>query len=318
MDKEGQFKLQVPASSESGNIGFLVRYANYAALKADEDDATDFGSFNRHERNTENQDIFTTGHGVGYVTVNTSNEEYLPFIVPNERTAIETTPLKLGTAYHDISQAAFAHQDRVNDGVTPPIQEWDEDIQAAKLYINTLPFLETVVNQEVTVGVDAGGRSGTINLDGMLALNIGANTSDRQSLWLDYAGGIVSNVGRDIRGRSYVGTFDGDILVQVGGPTVATDSRFQGVNANRDGAVDIRVISGGDGGGGGGATMSVIRIDTEGVRIYTPSKLEIQCASDMRLESKGKMVFNAEEIFMYGNDRETGRWVERGPGNTIK
>jgi hypothetical protein len=59
-------------------------------------------------------------------------------------------------------------------------------------------------------------RSGQVNLDGSLELNIGANTIDRQSLWLDTAGGIVGNVGRDLNNNSLILGMDGNAFVQVG------------------------------------------------------------------------------------------------------
>ncbi len=86
-----------------------------------------------------------------------------------------------------------------------------------------------VVSKIIYVGGDkanAGGRSGQINFDGSLELNVGANTVDRQSLWLDTAGGIVANVGRDKLNRSMIMGMDGDCFIQVGGYGVSTDSRF--------------------------------------------------------------------------------------------
>ena len=39
IDKEGQFKLNVPASSEKGNVPILTRYENYSTINSFEEDA---------------------------------------------------------------------------------------------------------------------------------------------------------------------------------------------------------------------------------------------------------------------------------------
>src|SRR5690606_18370037 len=124
---------------------------------------------------------------------------------------------------------------------------------------------------------NAGGRSGTITLDGMLSLAIGANTIDRQSMWLDCAGGIVSNVGRDINDISYAGRFDGDVLVQIGGATVGDDSRFSHLNnAYKPGVFDLRIATGG--------MMHILRFDESGLRIYTPGEIDMVSEGHMKFQ----------------------------------
>ncbi len=287
IDKEGQFKLNIPMSSNIGNVGLVTRTENYTTLKAIETNS-DPRAF---ARSSTNQDIFLDSFGSGTVTVEDA---------PIDR--ITDQPIKLGTAYHSISDTLQLHA-RTNPVIT-----------FADSKLNKVSPVTKVVEPEIVTkgeSANAGGRSGTITIDGMINMSIGANTSDRQSMWLDCAGGIVSNIGRDIQNISYAGRFDGDIMIQVGGATIDNDSRFGDLNnGNRDGVVDVRVVT--------NAQMHIVRIDSTGVRVYTPGEVDIVSEGMMRFKSRrNKIVLDAEEIWMYGNDRGTGRLVRRIPGLTI-
>lgn len=303
IDKEGQFKINIPASSEIGNVPLLVRYENYSTLKAFEDD-TDLGEF---VRNNDNRDIFQEAYGKGVVSLTGEDQVLEGFAAPDDRLTNE--PIKLGTAYHDLDKTLEAHQiespivwnssSKLNDASQVPV--------IAKIGDNDVTKAPTIVNSSLIVSgenANAGGRSGTISLDGFVNLNIGADTANRQSMWVDYAGGIVSNVGRDVNGRSYMGRFDGDMLIQIGGEGIADDTRFSELNnAIRDGALDIRVI--------GNGQMTIIRVDSRGVRIATPGQIDLESAGDMRLNAGGDMFLNAKGIYMYANDIGNARWVQR-------
>lgn len=297
VDKEGQFKINIPASSEAGNIPLLTRYENYCVLKA----AEEGGNPNQFIRSNDKIDIISEAYGDGYVQIKSANQEYQPYIVPNDR--FTEQPIKLGTAFHNIGSTILTHQAARQPEDQDIIQEYEE------AFVNELPRLDKVVTNEITIGENAGGRSGTITLDGSLSVSIGANTVDRQSLWIDCAGGTIANFGRDLQGMSFAGTFDGDIFIQVGGTTVSNDSRFQGMNSSRDGTVDIRVVT--------NATMTVLRIDSTGVKVYTPGMIDLVSYQNLRLKAFGDMIFDAENIFMYGNDRGTGRYVRKVPGKTL-
>jgi hypothetical protein len=302
VDKEGQFKINIPASSEVGNVPLLTRYENYSTLKAVQDGSTP----NQFIRNADNQDIFIESFGVGAVTLNGGNSDLNGFVAPVDR--ITNEPIKLGTAYHDLQKTVELHnrQDPVF---------WYENST-----FNSLPLLGDVVSPMVTVSgpdANAGGRSGTISLDGSVSLNIGANTVDRQSVWLDAAGGMVFNIGRDLNGRSLLGRFDGDIFVQVGGATVANDSRFGSVdNDVRAGTVDLRIVSTGSGSNG---NMTIIRVDSGGnISIASPGTVDIVSHGTMRLNAiGGDLLFNARGIYFYADDAGRGRWVQRKSGQTI-
>jgi hypothetical protein len=311
IDKEGQFKINVPASSEVGNIGLLVRHENFSNLKGAEEDK-DRGQFLRNATN--NTDVKLEPFGQGVIELKSNEETLKSFAAPTNR--INGEVIKLGTAFHEISEVAFPHKiNRIYDsgggtGGYPAS------------VLNEVDPVEDVVSPEIIVagsGANAGGRSGTISLDGMLSLSIGANTADRQSLWLDTAGGIVTAIGRDRWQRSIVGKLDGDVLLEVGGATVNDDSRFPSAtfrNEVRDGTIDIRVYSSG--------SFHTFRIDSQGINIHTPQRIVIVSEGDMRFKSvNSNIFFDAEGIYMYGGSVETAtrlvaRTTEGAAGRTIR
>lgn len=298
IDKEGQFRMNVPASSEVGNVGLTVRHENYSTLSASDND-TDPREF---VTNVDSTDVFLDSFGKGAVTLSsTSDNDLKGYAAPVDRITGEV--IKLGTVFHDISDTLQLHN---VDGLAVP--------QYPDSKLNQVPKVSEVFNPNIIVSGDdanAGGRSGTITLDGMLSMSIGANTSDRQSLWLDLAGGVVSNIGRDVRDISYSGRFDGDILLQIGGTTPSDDSRFDDLNnAYRPGALDIRVASGGQ--------MHIFRIDESGMRVYSVGEVDIVSEGHMKLQSrKGNVYIDGKGIYMYANEYGTARKVLRKPGKSI-
>lgn len=298
IDKEGQFKMNVPASSETGNVSLLVRQENFSNLK---------GFINKEDRGqflynaTNNTDLQLEPHGKGAISL-TSNEETLKsFAAPTSR--VDGSVIKLGTGFHDISGVLFLHK------VAKPYSDSGNAGYPNSL-LNSVDPVTDVVSSQVIVsgtGANAGGRSGTISLDGMLSVSIGANTIDRQSLWLDCAGGIVAAVGRDKYLRSIAATLDGDLFLQVGGPTVSDDSRFSSSTFNneaRDGTIDIRIWNSG--------SFHTIRIDPQGIKVHSPQRIDIVSEGDMRLKSvNGNLYFDAEGIYFYPSDGSTGRLVLR-------
>ncbi len=301
IDKEGQFRMNVPASSEVGNIGLTVRHENYSSIAASAND-TDPRAF---IRNVDNQDIFLDSFGKGAVTLSGGSDGNLDgFAAPTDR--VRGNPIKLGTTFHDITNTLTLHS--LPEGKVPVPLYPDSKL-------NFLPKVTQTFSPDIIVSGDdanAGGRSGTITLDGMLSLSIGANTIDRQSMWLDCAGGIVSNIGRDINDISYAGKFDGDILIQIGGATIGDDTRFNHLNnAYRSGSFDLRIAA--------GNMVHILRFDESGLRIYTPGEIDMVAEGHIKMESrKGNMYLNAEGIYLYANDRDTGRLVARTPGRTIR
>jgi len=315
VDKEGQFKINVPASSEKGNIPLLARYENYSTFGSDNP--------NKLEYRDDNLDIFLDSFSAPNVARNSntaipldsSNRGSITIMdgdavaTPEDR--ITGKPIKHGTVYHDILNTCYAHS---NIGFISYQNEKEGD-KGRNIDVESITesnnsefgadLNNVVTNIIKTTGSDAnaGGRSGSINMDGSLEFNIGANTIDRQSLWLDTAGGIIANVGRDLKNKSLAANLDGDIFIQIGGVGISTDNRFTGpnspTNAYRGAVFDIRVMN-------EGYTSTMIRIDRNGIQILCPSNIQIHSSKNMKITSDSNIHIECENLMLQG------RMVQKG------
>lgn len=292
IDKEGMFKLNVPASSEKGNIPLLTRYENYSTFGTE-----DNNNPNKLIFRDDNLDIFQDSFASSAFNINDGSISADRGSITLENDNSPTTPLdritqshiKHGTAYHDVLATCYVHQKPdflqfVADSSNPTF---------SKQAVTSIPLLKDVASNKIIVGgagANAGGRSGSLNFDGSIELNIGANTVDRQSLWMDLAGGMVANIGRDIKNMSAALSLNGDVFVQVGGLGVSTDSRFvQQMNGHIGAVLDIRVFN-------SGLRATMIRIDDEGVKILTPGNLSVHAGQDLRITADGDIAIDCETL----------------------
>ncbi len=312
VDKEGVFKWNVPSSSEVGNIPLLARYENYSVLASKENEKINPNEFIRPENY---QDIYLDSFaGQPRIKLAGSDEDFDGYYAPVDR--MTDSLFKMGTAFHDITRTCSEFQtsaDYLKAGLK--LINYDPNN-----ILNTLtPFSKIVSDTIIVNGPNAngGGRSGMMNFDGMVMANFGANTIDRQSLWLDFAGGVVSNIGRDKSGISYALNADGDILIQIGGEGLPEDqdSRFADQNASyRNGTLDIRVLNNGQ--------VSVVRIGPEGIEISSVGGLSFSAEQDITFKTNSNILLDAESVIVYpsqkSNGQPAGRAFNRMPaGKTI-
>lgn len=307
IDKEGQFKLNVPASSETGNIGLLTRYENYSTVSPNDKtkDPNDM-VFNPSYKDILIEPFANTQ----VITLKDDNGNVSGSI---DRFSSEDSPsyIKHGTAYHDISKTASTYQKDTFYNPYPSA----EGVKTSSLASGgVLPLPADIVNKELIISgpkANAGGRSGSLGFDGSLEINIGANTVDRQSLWLDTQGGILANVGRDLNNVSLAMNADGEVLLQIGGATVpAEKGRFQTSNTGwMAGVLDIRVFNTNN--AGGHNELTVFRIDNEGITMTTPGRMVFYSASDMLFRSGAKIEFDAEQLVL--NTRNVLKEPGKGP-----
>src|SRR5690606_20039217 len=98
IDKEGQFKINIPASSEIGNVSLNTRYENYSSILSKTDPLV---SPNQFVKNTENIDIYLTDFsGKPSISLNSSGDILDGYQSPIDYKTEE--PIKYGTAFHDI------------------------------------------------------------------------------------------------------------------------------------------------------------------------------------------------------------------------
>ena len=294
VDKEGQFKLNVPASSEVGNVPLLTRYENYSTFGTD-----DNSNPNKLVFRDDNLDIFQDSFAAPIFDINAGTFSPDRGSVKVSNNGVDGAPqdritqstIRHGTAYHDVLATCYAHQK--NDFLRPSFDSKNTGYN--KTITSGFPVLKNVVNNTINTGgtsANAGGRSGSINFDGSIDLNIGANTVDRQSLWLDTAGGIVGNVGRDLQNNSAVLGMDGNVFWQIGGMGVSTDSRFVKQNNGQIGAIlDIRVFN-------SNLRVTHIRIDDNGIVIATPGNMTLHSCGDLTLTADASIKIESEHVYV--------------------
>jgi hypothetical protein len=320
VDKEGQFKLNVPASSEFGNVPLLVRAENYSTFATTDSGNPNQTWFTQSPNNT-GQDIYVDSFAAPMTTPSASSSgfsttfQHGSVILKDGSTGANQGPIdrisqfvgnspyniRHGTAYHDILQTCSLQQNNQS------IQGYPLGTTPNPINTNYIQNLTKLVSTTIITsgsGANAGGRSGSINMDGSLDINIGANTVDKQSIWLDTAGGMVANIGRDLNSRSALVNFDGDVFIQVGGYGVAvSDARFPNSNGARVGTLDLRVFAGG--------YAHMFRIDSTGVTLMTPQSMNIYSAQGINMQSDGPIYIDSDNLYL------NQRLVLLGPAVTI-
>jgi len=313
LDKEGQFKLNIPASSEIGNVGLLSRYDNYTTINPTKiDNNTDYDYF---KKNIESNDVLLDQYGYGVVELK-GNDKLLP------KDRITKSPIKLGTAFHDISKTCV-YPIEPND----TIEQYRSGILFGPDNVitdgnkTTRPILKNTKNSIVSTELNidgykanAGGRSGTIVFDGMINCSIGANTADRQSAWFDYQGGIVERIGSDKNGISKATQTDGDVYYQIGGdpgfrltdgsiidkdpdPRFTNDTTIVKPSSNKTNRFELRVIQ-------GNGQYCRILIDNDGIIVSSPKNIEFRTDEDLLFYAGGNVRINGEAIYFHKDEAQ--------------
>lgn len=191
VDGEGLTKINIPASSETGNIPILGRYMTSVQ---DTNQIARSGQY----RDSKFVDIRMAPFAEGGQRIEDS--EYKPATTSGGGT------VTAGTAYHDLmniassifSEGKFKNPAGVGSSVPPMEREINNTISGSGT-------------------PNAGGRSVHANLDGSLEMSIGADTIDKKSVVLDLEGAMIAHIGKDKNGRSIIQQTDGDVLLQIGG-----------------------------------------------------------------------------------------------------
>lgn len=279
VDGEGLTKINIPASSETGNIPILSRYFT----SRDENDI-DNGAFKDKSRRDIRIKQFGAKSGNNFCGTNISNSDYLPETIDNSKVTV-------GTAYHDlmnIAESIFTSGALVDPKRVPGVST--EGPMSSNVS-NKIPDLNTASE------ANAGGRSLHLNLDGSMEMSIGADTVDKKSLVLDTQGSVVSHFGMDRNGRSIIHQTDGDIIIQVGGSTTSDDDRFDAKQAEqvRPGRIEIHLNRPGQG------TSQKILIDENGMTLDIQGNMVFKSSGDMAFDAGGRLLLHGELVFNYGS-----------------
>lgn len=279
IDKEGQFKLNVPASSSTGNIPLHTRYENYSTVFPNDKTKDP----NDSVFNDKYKDIliekYIDDDSIKLIDENKSRA------APVDRFSNPKSPIYIGhgTVYHDITKVA-RHSSAVQ------FYSPGEYSTTTLLDSGAITAIKDIVSKEIIVSgpkANAGGRSGSMNLDGSLELNIGANEVDEQSLWLDTQGGAVASIGQDKNGISLAASLDGNVFLELG-DSVGLDENNSGPKV-----FDLKVAD-------GVGNMTVFRIDKSGLSVTTQARYVVYSTGDMMFRSAARITMDAENVIING------------------
>jgi hypothetical protein len=291
VDSEGLTKINIPSSSETGNIPVLSRYFTSRDETDEENRSKERGDFRDQDRRDIRIKQFGAKSGNDFGGQGINNSDYAPKTIDNSSVTV-------GTAYHDlmnIAESIFSNGGALVDPSRVPNVSTDG------------PMSESVSNKIPDIGAipeaNAGGRSLHLNLDGSMEMSVGADTVDKKSMVIDTQGGVISHFGMDRNGRSIIQQTDGDIIIQVGGSTTSNDDRFD-TEQSRPGRIEIHLNRSGQG------TSQKILIDENGMTFDVQGNMMLKSSGDMILDSGSRLLLNGELIFAYGATGVEERKIE--------
>lgn len=290
IDKEGQFKLNVPRSSSNGTIPTIT---NFILGNTDTASRTDINSTQL-----------------------------------SKSTIISPTGGLAGTAFHDMVLTADrlirhnltsinpirVHGNTLgiqNNGDTPNIEfvvgpenQFPDTIPDYTTTISVMPDA-AAISQTIDPNA-SGGRSGLMNFEGSVEISIGKDDGDEKSLLLDTAGSLVAWFGADANGRSIVANTDGSVLLNIGDYTLDDNDvpifnpgllavRVNLVDEKKKGALKIEEVADSK-----DRSDHILYLGPKGM-IFTTGNgtpLVIRSSGDMLLESAGCIDLKAKEIRM--------------------
>lgn len=270
IDGEGLTKINIPASSETGNIPVLSRYFNNREEGSGADPKS--GSF----RPESLQDI-RIGQFGSQEGQQIANNSYTPKKIDEQEGTVT-----VGTAFHNILNVANSIFE--NGRITGNSAGSDA------------PPVSESIDNSIGGEPNAGGRSLHANLDGSIEASIGADTVDRKSLTIDCAGGIISQIGRDKNGRSLIQQFDGDVIIQIGSQSSVPDRRFgDDGQESRPGRLEIHLDR------GEGNSPQKLIIDERGLTLKVEGNTVFDTSGDMTISAGARLLLQGELVFMYGS-----------------
>lgn len=273
VDSEGLTKINIPASSDTGNIPLLTRYTNTSV------------SNNRDDWSFRDKNAVDVLHlGFGDLTEDGGVAIDSPGYVPQNVVASDQPgagqQIRYRTAWHNLPTTAIDLFGDIAGGNGPSFGS-----QAVSSIIS---------NSSTSPSPNAGGRSFHANLDGSLELNVGRDTVDGKSFVIDSSGGIVSRIGKDNNNNSVITQLDGHVKVQVGGDNIDADARTTNPS--------VKFFVDSDSG------FHEIEVNQNGVFIKSsPGKnIVFESGNNLVLKAAGQALLHGEVVSIYGSANDDG------------
>lgn len=322
VDAEGLTKINIPASSNIGNIPLLSRYIT-AHLQNKTKEVDVDPNADRPEKDISHLAFGNlSGDGIGIP------ETYAPTDLAG------TGVIKYRTAFHDIiNTASKALEGEPTPGahghpaLTPSVSvsgnsEFSDAVSAAANSPSpsspgmpvpgaSVPAIQGFLNNSIPLSAsdnpNAGGRSLHANLDGSLELNVGRDFVDHKSIVLDTSGGIISRIGRtkeESNNASVISQLDGNVYIQVGGDAVEGEEPLE--------SPKVRLIV------KGSAGVDEVVIDQDTVRISSaPGKnIVLESKKNIILSAKGQILLAGATVGIHGATDSKGN-ITSGPHRLV-
>lgn len=303
VDKEGQFKLNIPRSSTSGTIPTI---STFTTSDTNIDGRIDINNIQLSRSNIPSPtggNAGTAFHDMTMVAdrlIRHSIKSINPIREHSNTTGIQ--------ASGDTPNIEYVISDKIKSSSSPQ-------------YTTTISVQQDAAGISSSIDPDyAGGRSGQINFEGSLEVSIGKDDGDEKSLLLDTAGSVISWLGTDSNGRSAVVNADGAILINIGDYIVDINED----EVFNKGALEIRVnlvdekanepLKPGEIGDNKTTSDHIISISSKGIVISSGNgtPIVLRSSGDLMIEAAGTLDLKGKEIRM---DAGFLRRVKPGKGD---
>ena len=314
VDGEGQTKINIPASSPTGNIPVHARYISSSYLVETSDDVSPTDYTVRNSGSTANDKNQETEIGpkrdilhLNYSSV--SRESGLPI---EGSYAPESLNIRRGTSgQRDFRWAMPYHDPGFGDILTLPTtigvsSKWYIDGYAARSpRVNYRDIFGSDVLSATSLsntgsGANAGGRSLNINADGSLELSVGLDQADGKSIVLDTAGSLIGRLGKDKLNNSVMLAGDGNATLVLGASSKASDE-------SKTQASNLKIFVHSD---TGPASIEVINGNIY-IRSAPEKNIVFEAAKNVIINAGDTVLINGERMGLFGKYSADGKIVQR-------
>jgi len=320
VDAEGQTKINIPASSSTGNIPVHARYVSSSFLATVSESDSELSKTHYMVRNPGNKDSLSSQNSeelrkdiVHYNYSNSSTEGGIEIDDKNNPKSQNNRSFRWTMPHHDPALLDVLNlKTRIS-----ALPHWYPDGKGVAAETDYLGLLGRYVIPTAAltnspsgyyalggayVAPNAGGRSLSVNLDGSLEMALGADQASGKSAVIDAAGSLIARVGKDSSSNSIVMAADGDTTLIVGASSKSSDAiRIPGGN--------LKIYVQNDEGG-----TAAIEIIDGNIHIKSaPNKnIVFESSSNIVLSAGHNVLINGERIGFFGKYESDGSKVYGG------
>lgn len=314
VDGEGQTKINIPASSPTGNIPVHARYlsSSYLVSSGTDTSPTDYAIRSGGSASTDGNQASESGAKRDILHVNyssVSQENGLPIAGGY---APESLNVRRGTSgqrdfrwtmpYHDPGFRDILDL-KTTIGVS---SQWYIDGYSSRTPRVTYrdifagDVLSATSLSNTGDGANAGGRSLNINADGSLELSIGLDQADGKSVVLDTAGSLIARLGKDKLNNSVMLAGDGNATIVLGASGKASDT-------DKTQPSNFRIFVHSD---TGPASIEVVNGNIY-IRSAPEKNIVFEAAKNVIINAGDTVLINGERMGLFGKYSADGQVVQR-------